>query len=224
MDFKKLIVQSWNHTLNFIGPVLLMTAVQLIVILVSLGILAPVTTAGYVQSLLLAVREGRQPRVGDLFSQMRLFLPLFLFFLLVTIVAVIGFTLLVLPGFVVIGFVAFASFYLLPLMTDQKLGLFDALKTSWEHAVKPPLSDHLVVAILYVVIMSLGSSLPFAFLLTQPIATFLMIGAYQQRVVAEITADVGSEPSVSHDSGAGSDHEESSGGNNEQEEHDGKTQ
>ncbi len=216
MDFKKLIVQSWNHTLNFIGPVLLMTLVQLIVILVSLGILAPVTTAGYVQSLLLAVREGRQPQVGDLFSEMRLFLPLFLFFLLVTAVALIGFTLLVLPGFVVIGFVAFAAFYLLPLMTDQKLGLFDALKMSWDQAVKPPLSDHLVVAILYVLIMSLGSSLPFAFLLTQPMATFLMVGAYQTRVVPEITVDGTATEPGRDDAGSGADSVISSGDSGEQ--------
>ncbi len=216
MDFKKLIVQSWNHTLNFIGPVLLVTLVQLLVIIISLGILAPVTTAGYVQSLLLAVREGRQPQVGDLFSEMRLFLPLFLFFLLVTVVAVIGFTLLVLPGFAVIGFVAFASFYLIPLMTDQKMGLFDALKMSWDQAVKPPLSDHLVVAILYVVIMSLGSSLPFAFLLTQPMATFLMVGAYLKRVVPEITEDDGIMESGRDDIGAGTDHGVSSGDSGEQ--------
>ena len=216
MDFKKLIVQSWNHTLNFIGPVLLMTLVQLIVILVSLGILAPVTTAGYVQSLLRAVREGRPPQVGDLFSEMRLFLPLFLFFLLVTAVALIGFTLLVLPGFAVVGFVAFASFYLIPLMTDQKLGLFDALKTSWDQAVKPPLSDHLIVAILYVVIMSLGSSLPFAFLLTQPIATFLMVGAYLTRVVPEITEDAGIVESGRDDAGEGGDQAVSSEDNGEQ--------
>ncbi len=216
MDFKKLIVQSWNHTLNFIGPVLLMTLVQLVVIIVSLGILAPVTTAGYVQSLLLAVREGRQPQIGDLFSEMRLFLPLFLFFLLVTAVALIGFTLLVLPGFVVIAVVAFAAFYLLPLMTDQKLGLFDALRMSWDQAVKPPLTDHLVVAILYVVIMSLGSSLPFAFLLTQPMATFLMVGAYQARVVPELTAAEGTIEPGREDAGAGGDSVVSAGDSGEQ--------
>ena len=185
MDFKNLIVQSWNNTLNFIGPVLLVTLVQLILIFISLGTLAPVTTAGYVQSLLRAVREGRSPEVGDLFSQMRLFLPLFLFYLLAFLVAMIGFMMVIIPGFVVIGFVAFASFYMLPLMTDQKFGLFEALQRSWKLVTAPPISDHLIIAIIYVIIMSLGSSLPFAFLVTQPMATFLMIGAYLENAAPE---------------------------------------
>ena len=189
MDFKKLIVQSWNLTLNFIGPILLITIVQLIVSFISFGILAPVTMAGYVQSLLRAAREGRPPEIGDLFSQMRLFLPLFLYALLVVIVTFIGFTLLIVPGFIVIGFVVFASFYLVPLMTDQELGLFDALKASWAQAVKPPISDHLIVAIIYIVIMSLGSSLVFAFLFTQPMATFILVGAYLETFQTEITEE-----------------------------------
>jgi hypothetical protein len=193
MDFKKLIVQSWNHTLKVIGPVLLITLVQLIVSVISFGILAPVTMAGYVQSLLRVAREGRKPEIGDLFSQMRLFLPLFLFYLLVVVVTVIGFTLLILPGFLVICFVAFGSFYLLPLMTDKNLGLFDALKTAWDHAVSPPVSDHLIVAIIYVIIMSLGSSLPFAFLITQPMATFILVGAYMEKVTLEVAEETGAD-------------------------------
>jgi hypothetical protein len=183
MDFKNLVVSAWQHTVNFIGPVLLVTLVQMVLIIISLGILAPVTTAGYVQSLLRAVREGRPPEIGDLFSQMRLFLPLLLFFAAAAVVIVIGFTLLVLPGFVAAGLIAFAAFYMLPLMTDQGLGLIDALKKSWEVATKPPINDHIVVAIIYVAIISLGGSLPFAFLITQPLATFILVGAYQERVV-----------------------------------------
>ena len=201
MNFKKLIVQSWTHTLNFIGPVLLITLVQLIISVISFGILAPVTMAGYVQSFLRVAREGRKPEIGDLFSQMRLFLPLFLFYLMVIVVTVIGFTLLILPGFMVICFVAFGSFYLLPLMTDKNLGLFDALKTAWDHAVSPPISDHLIVAIIYVVIMSFGSSLPFAFLITQPMATFILVGAYMEKVTLEVAEETGTDGRSGGDDG-----------------------
>jgi len=185
MDFKKLIEKSWKNTLRFIGPLLLITFVQLLVIVFSLGILAPVTTAGYIQSLLRAEREGRQPEVGDLFAQMRLFFPLFGFFFLATIIAVIGFSLLILPGFIIIAATAFAAFYMLPLMTDRGYGLFAALKKSWAVATTPPVTDHIIIAIIYVAIMSLGSSLPFAFLMTQPLATFILIGAYQERIPEE---------------------------------------
>ncbi len=185
MNFKDLVVHSWQNTLNHIGPLLLITLVQLVLIIVSLGILAPVTTAGYLHSLLQVVREDRKPEVGDLFSQMRLFLPLFALSLLVALVAFVGFTLLVLPGFAVLAFIAFAAFYLLPYMVDQKLGLFDGLKASWDTALKEPVSDHIIVVIIYVAIMSLGSSLWFAFLITTPVATFIMIEAYQERALGE---------------------------------------
>ena len=183
MDFKDLIVRSWQNTLNHIGPLLLITLVQLVLIIATFGILAPVTTAGYVNSLLQVVRDDRKPEVGDLFSQMRLFLPLFLLSILAAVVAFIGFTLLVLPGFAVLAFIAFAAFYLLPYMVDQKLGLFDALKASWQAAMQEPVSEHIIVVIIYVAIMSLGSSLWFAFLITQPMATFIMVEAYNHRVL-----------------------------------------
>ena len=183
MDFKELIVSAWHNTLNHIGPLLLITFVQLVLIMVTLGILAPVTTAGYVHSLMQVVRDDRKPEVGDLFSQMRLFFPLLLLSILVAIVAFIGFSLLVLPGFAVIAFIAFAAFYLLPFMVDQRLGLFDALKASWQTAMQEPVSEHIIVVIIYVAIMSLGSSLWFGFLITQPLATFIMVEAYQKRVL-----------------------------------------
>ena len=183
MDVKDLIVRSWQNTLNHIGPLLLITLVQLVLIIVSLGILAPVTTAGYVNSLMQVVRDDRKPEVGDLFSQMRLFFPLFLLSILVAVVAFIGFSLLVLPGFAVLAFIAFAAFYLLPYMVDRKLGLFDALKASWQAAMQEPVSEHIIVVIIYVAIMSLGSSFWFAFLITQPMATFIMVDAYNQRVL-----------------------------------------
>ncbi|MCB2217173.1 hypothetical protein [Desulfofustis glycolicus] len=194
MDFKKLVVSAWQQTVSFIGPVLLVTFVQMVLIIISLGILAPVTTAGYVQSLLRAVREGRPPEIGDLFSQMRLFLPLLFFFACAAILIFIGFSLLVLPGFVVAAFIAFAAFYMLPLMTDKGYGMIDALKRSWDIATTAPVNDHIVVTIIYVAIVSLGGSLPFAFLITQPLATFILVGAYQERVVM---IDGPSEQSVS---------------------------
>jgi hypothetical protein len=206
MDFKDLIVRSWQNTLNHIGPLLLITLVQLVLIIVTFGILAPVTTAGYVSSLLQVVRDDRKPEVGDLFSQMRLFFPLFLLSILVAVVAIIGFSLLVLPGFAVLAFISFAAFYLLPYMVDQKLGLFDALKASWRAAMQEPVSEHIIVVIIYVAIMSLGSSLWFAFLITQPMATFIMVDAYQYRVLGnkrggqESPDDIDLPPSSEDDS------------------------
>ena len=194
MDFKELLVSSWHRTIGSIGPLLLSTFTMVLVSVCSFGILAPVAMAGYTQSLLRMIKEDREPKVGDLFSEMRLFLPLFVFFLLSTIAVAIGFVMLVLPGIVVGIFLTFAGFYLLPLMTDKRLGLIDALKESWAMAMAQPVSDHIIVVILFLVLTSLGSSLPFAFLITQPIATFVLLGAYLKRDVDAADRSVSTPP------------------------------
>lgn len=182
MDFKKHFETAWQNTLRFIGPVLLLTLVQVIIVLFSLGILAPVTTAGYMQSLLRAQREGRPPEIRDLFSQMSLFLPLFGFFVLVMIMTGIGFMFLVLPGLAVALFIIFATLYMIPLMTDKDRGIMDALKESWEMATREPITDQIVISVAYLVIMSLGGSVPFAILITQPFAMFLLLSVYEERL------------------------------------------
>ncbi len=181
MDLQSHLERGWKNFIGFIGPALLITFVQIVVTIFSLGILAPVTSAGYVQSLLLAQREGRTPEVKDLFSYMSLFLPLLLFGFVAFVVVIIGFTLLVLPGFAVMIFLAFACLYLLPLMTDEKMGLLEALKESWNMAVMDPLGDHIIITIVYVAIISIGGSLPFVILLAQPLAIFILLSFYQER-------------------------------------------
>jgi membrane-anchored glycerophosphoryl diester phosphodiesterase (GDPDase) len=133
------------------------------------------------QSLLLALREGREPKIGDLFSEMRLFLPLFAFGLLAMIATTIGFMLFVLPGFAVAAFIVFATIYVMPLMTDKKMGLLDAVKESWRMAVRKPVGDQVVLMVVYLLLMSLGSSIAVAVLFTQPLASFLVLSVYRER-------------------------------------------
>ncbi len=185
MDFKRHLENAWNNTLQFIVPVILLTLTQLIVITLSFGILAPVTTAGYMQSLLLAQREGREPKIGDLFSEMRLFLPLFVFGLLAIMVTILGFSMLILPGFAVAGFLIFATIYMMPLMTDKDMGLMDALKESWRMSTRAPISNQIILMVLYMVIIALGGSIAVAVLFTQPLATFLALSVYEERLKGE---------------------------------------
>lgn len=181
MNLRKLLESGWRNTLSFIGPVILLTLVYFIVMALSLGILAPVTTAGYMQSLLLAHREGRTPVIRDLFSEMSLFLPLFLFFIAAAAVTTIGLVFLVLPGIVVAAFITFATLYLMPLMTDRRLTITDAFKVSWEMAVRSPVTDQLALTVFYLIAVSLGGTVPLGFLVTQPFAVFLAVAAYEQR-------------------------------------------
>jgi uncharacterized membrane protein len=182
MDFKEHVETAWRTTMKFIGPVLILTLAQIVVSVVSFGFLAPVTMAGYMQSLLLALREGREPEVKDLFSDMRLFFPLLLFGFLVMVALMIGFTMLVFPGLIMTGCLVFGTIYMVPLMTDKDMGLIDALAESWAMATRQPLADQIILTLLYLVIISVGSSVVVAVIFAQPLATLLVLSVYEERL------------------------------------------
>jgi len=186
MDFKKHIVRAWELTLQFMVSLVLMTLVMSVVAAITLGILAPTMMAGYMQSILSMGRKGRGPRIQDLFSEMRLFLPLLAFGIVVLIGVTIGFMLLVIPGFLVIIAVSFCCLYMLPLMTDKKLGLVEAIKQSYNMAVRDNIPEHIVVVILFLAISGIGSSFLVGFLFTHPLATTFLLSVYDEKTANEI--------------------------------------
>ncbi len=195
MDFRKHLETAWNLMLKNLSPLILMTLVMTVVSAITFFILTPVMLAGYFQSILLLLRDGRQPRVQDLFHHMNLFLPLLGFSILVIIAVMLGFKLFFLPGITVICAVTFGCLYVLPLMTDQKMGLMDAIKKSWQMALKDNVAEHIVVAILFIGLMSIGSSVFIGTLFTQPFATLFILSVYLERTAGE--ADYSSTPSPS---------------------------
>jgi len=185
MDIKKHMEAAWGITLKFVVPLILMTLVMAVVSAVTLGILAPVTMAGYMHSILLMVRQGREPKVQDLFSHMGLFFPLLIFTILLVIAVMVGFALLVLPGIAIICLVSFACLYMLPLMTDRKLGLIDAIKESWRlSTAQGKVADQIVVVILFLVISAVGNAVFIGFLFTQPLATAFLLSVYEEKIGA----------------------------------------
>ncbi len=182
MDFKKHMVKAWELTLQFVVSLILMTLVMAAISAITLGILAPVTTAGYVHSILLMTREGREPRIQDLFSQMKLFFPLLAFWIITIIAVIVGFIFFVIPGFLLIVAISFSCLYMLPLMTDKKLGLIEAVKKSYFMAVRGNISEHIVVAILFLAISGIGGSFFIGFLFTQPLATTFLLSVYEERI------------------------------------------
>jgi hypothetical protein len=181
MDFKKHLESAWHMTLKHIASLIIMTLVMFILSFVTLGILAPVLMAGYMQAILLMVRDERVPTVQDLFSQMRLFLPLLGFSIVVAVILMVGFLLLFLPGLILSLGLIFACLYMLPLMTDKQLGVIDAVKQSWQMAVKDNATDHIVIVILFVGLMTIGGSVFIGSLFTQPFATVFLISIYLER-------------------------------------------
>ena len=158
MDFKSHIMRAWDLMLKNIVILLIMTLVLFCIGAVTLGILAPVLTAGYMQSILSLVRTGREPRIQDLFSHMGLFFPLLAFGLACVVLAGIGFSLFTIPGIVVTLAIGFCCIYMMPLMTDRGLGLFDAINESYQMAIGGNVADHVVVVILFMGVTALGGS------------------------------------------------------------------
>jgi uncharacterized membrane protein (Fun14 family) len=186
MDFKGLLEKTWSIFTEFLPAMLIITVGLIGITIVTLGILAPVATAGYMQSLLLAVRERRKPEIGDLFSQMRLFLPLLGFGILIFIALTVGFAILVLPGIVMVLALAFFCLYMLPLMTDQEMGLIDAIKESSRLAMEEPIAEHFVVVALYIGITAIGQSFVIGTLFTQPFATLFILLVYELKTGKEV--------------------------------------
>jgi hypothetical protein len=179
MDFKYHLEIAWKITLQYIAPLIFMTLAMIAMSFITLGILAPVTMAGYMHSILLLVREKREPKVQDIFSQMRLFFPLLGFGIVVFIITMIGMMLLFLPGLLFLLAVSFCCIYMLPLMTDRNLGLIDAVKQSYSIVTKEAIVDHIVVFILFAGISMIGSSVFIGSLFTQPLATIFLMSVYE---------------------------------------------
>jgi hypothetical protein len=187
MDFKDLLEKSWKNFTEFLPALLISTLVLLVVSIFTLGILAPVCTAGYTQSLLLAIREKRKPEVGDLFSHMNLFLPLLGFLIVAGMVVFIGFLVLVLPGIIASLALYFFCLYMLPLMTDKGLGLIEAVKESSSMAMEDPVVEHVAVVAIYIGITALGQVVPFGIIFTLPIATLFLLYAFEEKYGVEET-------------------------------------
>jgi len=182
MDFKAHLEKTWNLTLKHIAPLIVMTLVLAVASFVTLGILLPVATAGYMHSILRMIREGREPHFKDIFSHMRLFLPLLLFGAAVFVVITLGFMLLVLPGLVALIAVSYGCLYMLPLMTDKGLGLVDAVKESFRMSTGRNTIDHIAVWVLFMGFSLVGGSVFIGWLLTQPFATVFLLSVYEEKV------------------------------------------
>jgi hypothetical protein len=179
MDFKNHLEEAWKMMLEHIAALIFLTLAWAAVSVISFGILLPVALAGYMHAILLLVREGREPRAQDVFSQTGLFLPLLLFGVTVSLLAMIGFALLFLPGFLFLLAVFFFCLYMLPLMTDRGLGLLDAIKESYSMVTRDGINDHVIVFILFVGLSAVGSTVLLGSLFTLPLATLFLMSVYQ---------------------------------------------
>ncbi|MCI5210610.1 MAG: hypothetical protein D3910_17880 [Candidatus Electrothrix sp. ATG2] len=194
MDFKQHFERAWQVMADHFAPVLVNTLVMVAVSVFSLGIMAPVVSAGYMQSLLLALREDRKPDIKDLFAHMDLFFPLFGFMALFVALVCIGMILLVLPGIAILLAGTFFLIYMLPLMTDQELGLIEAVKESARMALEKPIIEHVAVVAVLIILDSIGSSVVLGTLLTHPFACIFILAVYEEKRRRQITGPESAPP------------------------------
>jgi len=179
MDIKYHIETAWKHCIENVVPLIILTLVLAAVSIFSLGIFAPVAFAGYTHSLFQLLKHNREPKAQDIFSQLRLFLPLFLFTLAVFVIAVIGYALLILPGIIFTIIIGYTCLYMIPIMVDKKSGLIDAIKESIAMVTRPPVTDHIIVFIIFAVLTTVGGSSFIGFLFLQPFATLFLLSVYE---------------------------------------------
>ncbi len=181
MDFKKQFIQCWQLIIAHPIPILINTLLLLGVSIITLGIMAPVASAGYMQSLLEMMRDDRPPEPKDLFANMELLFPLFGLGLVLAVAAGIGFTMFVLPGIVVLLAASFFLLYLLPLMTDQNLGLIDAVKESISMAMEDPVSEQAIVVAIVMALNVLGNSFAIGIIFTLPFSCLYILTVFEER-------------------------------------------
>ena len=69
---------------------------------------------------------------------------------------------------------------MMPLMTDRKMGLVDAIKESFAMVTRENLVDHILVVILFMGITAVGSAVFIGTLFTQPLAMLFLMSIYNK--------------------------------------------
>lgn len=200
MDFKKHLENAWHITRKNLSSLFLLTTGFCIIFLtipltlallsfpvamIAICLLGAVMMPGYIHSVLMLIRVGRKPRLQDLFSQHQLIVPLTIFSIIVSIMTTTGFFFLYFPGVAVLCAVVFVCLYMIPLMVDRKMGIVDAIKISLRMAVKDNVADHWVIVILVIGLTTIGSSVFFGILFTQPFATVFTLLVYNEKIEGE---------------------------------------
>jgi hypothetical protein len=182
MDIKHHLETAWEYSINNVVPLVILTLVFAAVSVCSLGILFPAAFAGYTNSLFQLLNNNREPKAQDIFSQLNLFLPLFIFGIAVFIIVLIGFSLLIIPGILISTAISYLCLYMIPIMVDQQYGLIDAVKKSSSMVTSSPIADHIIIFIIFLAFTTIGGSSFIGFLFLQPFATLFLLSVYKKLV------------------------------------------
>ena len=136
---------GWNTFTADIVPLLVGGLIAGILSIVTLGILAGPLVAGLYSMVIGRIRDGRRAQIGDVFSCMDRFWSFFA-------AALVLFVLIGLASLTIVGGVLLATIwmYVIPLMVDRKLDLYDAMAASYHLVVDNGFWEHLALAIVLI--------------------------------------------------------------------------
>jgi hypothetical protein len=170
IDIGEALSNGWRLFVKDIAPLILGTLVVFGLSIVTLGILAGPLFAGLYGMTIGRLKEGRKPKVGDVFSQMDRFWSFFGGS--IVLVLAIGLASLTIVGGILLATV---WLYVFPLMVERRMGFWDALGASYHMVVDGGFWEHLALVILFVVLNSLGG---WVAVLTTPFTIVVIAAAY----------------------------------------------
>lgn len=170
IDLGGVFKHGWRLFIKDIVHLLIATVVATALSIVTLGILAGPLYAGLYKMVADRVRDGREPRWDDVFGGLERFwayLGAALFLLIV-----IGLAWVTVIGGVLLGTI---WLYVFPLMVDKRMGLGEALGTSYRMVRDNGFWEHLALVVVFAVLSSIGGP---AFLVTFPFTIVATMAAY----------------------------------------------
>jgi len=171
LDIGLALKQGARLFINDIGPLIIAAIIAGLLSIVTLGILAGPLVAGLYGMVIGRVRDGRQPRVGDVFDGFDRFWAYF--FAALVLVLLVGLASLTIVG----GFLlATIWLYVFPLMVDKGMGLGEALKTSKDMVVAGGFWEHLALVVIGFVISSVANGA--LAIIASPFLIVLVAAAY----------------------------------------------
>ena len=152
LDIGLAIKQGARLFVNDIGPLIIAAIIAGLLSIVTLGILAGPLVAGLYGMVIGRVRDGRHPRVGDVFDGFDRFWAYF--FAALVLALLVGLASITIVG----GFLlATIWLYVFPLMVDKGMRLGEALKTSKDMVVAGGFWEHLALVVIGFVIASIAN-------------------------------------------------------------------
>jgi len=137
--------------------------------------------AGFMMMILYSMRKEGTPKFDDLLKYFKRFGTLFLGFFIPVVCVFIGLMFLVIPGLLIFT----VWMYVLLFITDKEMGIWDALRASYNLVVKNDIWKHLILFIMAFAIQSIAGAPqgPFGvilFILAGPLTIGLIVSAYHQ--------------------------------------------